>query len=615
MKRVISVITSLFMMVLLIGNAALPMSVLAASGDTKLSIEDTTVKFGDTKVSVPVLATSTDIAAMILHVKVTADDVTKTNPEISGATQGKYPDVMVSSANKGTNERNIIWNSPDVTATTYNNESIANITVQIPSDAVVGSTYTIEVVNYDVSTPEQEATYELADSSKLSAKITVVDENATEGYITRMEDKNVTAGTLVEVPMMVKCPVNLSAIIATYNVTGDAKITGFNYKNSDLPAGEFQSSQSKINKVLWGENSTGLGASFTPEKKFASVLVQIPDDAKVGDQYVLTLDEIDSPDVDQNNLIPAEFAKAVLTVVDEASTDGLKVTVTSKKISEKSLAEINNTVKLPVLVSYNTAEDGIASVRASFTVTGPDGKTAEITGVEKGSAIGTTGQFQTSMSNKAFALFNTENAVNQSFTADDDQQLFILTVVLPENAAAGDIYTVNSDFLDISNADQEDLTAVKVPGEIEIVKTPVSDIDLVIDKETCEPGDTILLPVHVSAQNLQALYGQFVLDSEDAVITGVKVTSGPNAAGVTPSVSLSNNTPGLVQWVSDQGPMNFDLEDSFISLEIKVSENADTQIIAVDFKFFDGAVAEGTEISDVNVNSIQQGQITVVKPD
>jgi len=569
MKRVISLMTSLMMMASLIGGSVVPNTAVSAAAEQPVfSLEDTSVLNGVKKTSVPVKVTSTDLAAMIVSLEISSDKDGEEAPVISGVREGQIPSVQTNSDIKAENKRSFLWNSVDGTGKAFENATIAYVDVILPDSAVSGSSYTLTATKTDPSNEAKDEGYVFSENSKLSAKINVVDPVAVKGFITNMNDQDVKAGNVVAVPMTIECPTDIAALVAKFSVDNGATIKGFVTSNTTLNQSLYQSSKSNPGLILWGPKTDGTGESFKTAKTFVTVLVQVPSDAVAGTKYTVSLDKIDTSSADQDYLEPEKYASAVLTVVEDKITDGL-----SLEIGSANVKAAQKTAKVPVYVSYTTANEGIAAVIAKFQVTNKDNKKAEITSIEAGSAAA-DGQFQNSVSVPEKALWNTNNAKNKSFAIKENGEkpvLFILNVKLPEDMVVGDEFVVSTinGSLDIVDENQVNLLAAETAGKI-----------VVVDEESITDGYKISMEsknVTASAKTLTVDVPVYLDGAKLNTFTGAfKVSGGATIKSITSKaygngITFGKDNANRIIWQgADGNDTEFTTAEAFVVVTVEI---------------------------------------------
>ena len=585
MKRVISLMTSLMMMASLIGGSVVPNTAVSAAAEQPvLSLEDTSVLNGVKKTSVPVKVTSTDLAAMIVSLEISSDKDGEEAPVISGVREGETPSVQANSNIKAENKRSFSWNAVDGKGKAFENATIAYVDVILPDTAKSGSSYTLTATKTDPANEAKDEGYTFSENSKLSAKINVVDPVAVKGYITKMDDQDVKAGNVVAVPMTIECPTDIAALVAHFSVDNGATVKGFVTSNTTLNQSLYQSSKSNPGLILWGPKGDGTGESFKTAKTFVTVLVQIPSDAKTGTKYTVSLDEVDTSSADQDYLEPEKYASAVLTVVEDKTTDGLAV-----EIGSANVKAAQKTVKVPVYVSYTAANEGIAAVIAKFQVTNKDNKKAEIASIEAGSAA-VDGQFQNSVNVPEKALWNTKNVKNQSFAINANGEkpvLFILNVTLPEGKVVGDEFVVSTidGSLDIVDENQVNLLAAETAGKIVVVgENEITDGYKISmgSKDVTATGKTLTvdIPVYLDGAKLTTFAGAFKV-SDGATIKSITSAAYGN------EITFGKDNANRIIWLGANGnDTAFTTDEAFVVVTVEipaaVAEAGKTFVVSVD---------------------------------
>jgi len=581
MKRGISLVTSLLMTVSLFGGSVASIAAadepISAQGaaelkNSTLKLVDTSVINGAKKARVPVMLSCADMAGMEVYFKVKSNQDGEAQPKISGIIAATEKGIFeVAEEGKDPTERAFGWTVLKLKGEKFENSTIAYVEVELPETAVTGSTYTISVINNDWADSEKNG-YSFSDDpssdddSDLSAIISVVDKTALEGFITSMNDASVYAGQTVSVPMYVKCPENIGAMVADYSVSGGAEIVGYDTKSTAF-GGIYTPSDDFKTRIAWTILKT-TGADVSSEGVFANVLVKIPDTAKAGDKFTVKLEGLETSNTAKELIEPEKYASAVLTVVDEAVKSDLTLEIASKDIK---LSEASEAVALPVYISHDATLKGIAALYAQFEVTNKDGKKAEIVSIKNGADI--PAKEFTPSTDQPMASWVRFNYGNTSFATDENgkrYELFVLSVKLPEDAAAGDVYNVNfvkgEDALSVADGNKTEIKPNTVDGKITIVNA-----DDIVDgysiemtgKKVPATGKVITekVPVYLKDGQLSTFEGTF------------KVSGGASIKSITSDygISFDKDNNNRVIWKSEDGKdVSFDTNTPFAYVEIEI---------------------------------------------
>lgn len=489
MKRGLSLITSLMMTASVFGGAASQAIgsnaiavVSAAEAKPVMNIGDavyagtTKVPVGTKKVSIPVKVTSTDLLAMTVKVEVKADKAGAADPVITGFSEelaSVTPDEVASNA------RSFIWTSGDgIKAPELKDTVIANVEITLPDDAKEDSTYTLTVKSVDPSDLAKTEGYAFDEKSDLTEKIafgtptaedyTLKFAEGADGKWTEAETIKVKAGDVVPVGLEIQCPSNaLGAIVFGYELTEKAEIKSFEKgKIGEVDAGEDTNL-----KAAWTIPGEFKGYTFKEETHLYTINVAIPEDAKDGDKFTLSMKSEDTSTADRVSISPVKLPAVDLVVGDTTVVDeSLDLTIDTIKVD---IVDDNRTFELPVYAKSGNATAIVASFEAQ--------KGAKITGIKEAAVPGDV----LAAEDKPMATWNNEfkGKVADYAFGEENTKLFLLTVELPAEITETEYPVIFKD-VDISDAAKNTVKPVLVNGAIvinsltttEAVTTPVETV-------------------------------------------------------------------------------------------------------------------------------------------
>jgi len=268
--------------------------------------------------------------------------------------------------------------------------------------------------------------------------------------------------------------------------------------------------------------------------------------------YNIKFEDLTLYDVDMTQLIPKK-------------TDGwIKVTTPDPTASSSEIdaewiigtveAAPGETVTVPVTVKGD--KEGLNSYIADL---GQDaGPTAN--GAAAGDAYAGLG-FEANTADLKFG--GTNYSSNTNVVAADNATVFEVTFVVPENAAAGTIYNITFEDLEIYNYDMVQLIPKKTNGWIKIKDTEFVEESSKIDAEwiigtvEAEPGETVTVPVTVKGDK----------DGLNSYIADLGQDAGPTAGDATAgdayaALDFVGNTANLTY-----GATNYTLGENVVAAD------------------------------------------------
>ena len=344
----------------------------------------TKVPVGPKKVSIPVKVTSTDLLAMTVKVEVKADKAGAADPVITGFSEEL---ASVTPDEAASNARSFIWTSSDgIKAPELKDTAIANVEITLPDDAKEDSTYTLTVKSIDPSDLAKTEGYAFDEKSDLTEKIafgtptaedyTLKFAEGADGKWTEAETIKVKAGDVVPVGLEIQCPSNaIGAIVFGYDLTAKAEIKSFEKgKIGEVDAGEDTNL-----KAVWTIPGEFKGYTFKEETHLYTINVAIPEDAKAGDKFTLSMKSEDTSTADRVSISPVKLPAVDLVVDDGTPVEEktLDLTIDTIKVD---IADENRTFELPVYAKGGSATAIVAAFEAQ--------KGAKITGIKEAAVPG-----------------------------------------------------------------------------------------------------------------------------------------------------------------------------------------------------------------------------------
>ncbi|MBP1567533.1 MAG: hypothetical protein J6U36_02700 [Oscillospiraceae bacterium] len=539
MKRGLSLITSLMMTASVFGGAASQAIgsntiavVSAAEAKPVMNIGDavyagtTKVPVGTKKVSIPVKVTSTDLLAMTVKVEVKADKAGAADPVITGFSEEL---ASVTPDEAASNARSFIWTSSDgIKAPELKDTAIANVEITLPDDAKEDSTYTLTVKSIDPSDLAKTEGYAFDEKSDLTEKIafgtptaedyTLKFAEGADGKWTEAETIKVKAGDVVPVGLEIQCPSNaIGAIVFGYDLTAKAEIKSFEKgKIGEVDAGEDTNL-----KAVWTIPGEFKGYTFKEETHLYTINVAIPEDAKAGDKFTLSMKSEDTSTADRVSISPVKLPAVDLVVDDGTPVEEktLDLTIDTIKVD---IADENRTFELPVYAKGGSATAIVAAFEAQ--------KGAKITGIKEAAVPGDV----LSSEDGSKATWNNEfkGKVSDYTFGDEDSKLFILTVELPAEITETEYPVVFKGDVDVADAARNTVKPVLKDGAIIINSyvTPAETEPVTTPVETVADTTVETTPVSTASETTP-------------VSTASETTPVSTEAGTTPVSTASETTP------------------------------------------------------------------------
>lgn len=554
MKRGLSLITSLMMTASVFGGAASQAIgsnaiavVSAAEAKPVMNIGDavyagtTKVPVGTKKVSIPVKVTSTDLLAMTVKVEVKADKAGAADPVITGFSEEL---ASVTPDEAASNARSFIWTSNDgIKAPELKDTVIANVEITLPDDAKEDSTYTLTVKSIDPSDLAKTKDYAFDKKSDLTEKIafgtpaaedyTLKFAEGADGKWTEAETIKVKAGDVVPVGLEIQCPSNaIGAIVFGYDLTAKAEIKSFEKgKIGEVDAGEDTNL-----KAVWTIPGEFKGYTFKEETHLYTINVAIPEDAKDGDKFTLSMKSEDTSTADRVSISPVKLPAVDLVVGDgaQAAEKTLDLTIDTLKVD---IVDDNRTFELPVYAKGGSATAIVAAFDAQ--------KGAKVTGIKEAAVPGDV----LAAEDKPMATWNNEfkGKVADYTFGKENTKLFILTVELPAEIKETEYPVVFKGDVDVADAARNTVKPVLTNGAIIINSdvTPADTTPVVTEPVTTPAGTTPVVtePVTTPADTTPVVSDTtpVVSDTTPAVSKTTPVVSEttPKASETTPGASIT----------------------------------------------------------------------------
>jgi len=494
----------------------------------------TKVPVGTKKVSIPVKVTSTDLLAMTVKVEVKADKAGAADPVITGFSEEL---ASVTPDEAASNARSFIWTSSDgIKAPELKDTAIANVEITLPDDAKEDSTYTLTVKSIDPSDLAKTEGYAFDEKSDLTEKIafgtptaedyTLKFAEGADGKWTEAETIKVKAGDVVPVGLEIQCPSNaIGAIVFGYDLTAKAEIKSFEKgKIGEVDAGEDTNL-----KAVWTIPGEFKGYTFKEETHLYTINVAIPEDAKDGDKFTLSLKSEDTSTADRVSISPVKLP-AVDLVVGDVKEKTLDLTIDTLKVD---IADNNRTFELPVYAKGGSATAIVAAFEAQ--------KGAKVTGIKEAAVPGDV----LSSEDGSKATWNNEfkGKVSDYTFGEENTKLFILTVELPAEIKETEYPVVFKGDVDVADAARNTVKPVLkdgaiiinsyvTPAETEAVTTPA--------ETTSETKSVETTTVTTTAETTPGTTPVETNPVTSPVITSVDVTT-----AVTTTVTEVSTTPAI----------------------------------------------------------------------
>ena len=501
----------------------------------------TKVPVGTKKVSIPVKVTSTDLLAMTVKVEVKADKAGAADPVITGFSEEL---ASVTPDEAASNARSFIWTSNDgIKAPELKDTVIANVEITLPDDAKEDSTYTLTVKSIDPSDLAKTKDYAFDKKSDLTEKIafgtpaaedyTLKFAEGADGKWTEAETIKVKAGDVVPVGLEIQCPSNaIGAIVFGYDLTAKAEIKSFEKgKIGEVDAGEDTNL-----KAVWTIPGEFKGYTFKEETHLYTINVAIPEDAKDGDKFTLSMKSEDTSTADRVSISPVKLPAVDLVVGDgaQAAEKTLDLTIDTLKVD---IVDDNRTFELPVYAKGGSATAIVAAFDAQ--------KGAKVTGIKEAAVPGDV----LAAEDKPMATWNNEfkGKVADYTFGKENTKLFILTVELPAEIKETEYPVVFKGDVDVADAARNTVKPVLTNGAI-IINSDVTPADTtpVVTEPVTTPADTtpvVTEPVTTPADTTPVVSDTtpVVSDTTPAVSKTTPVVSEttPKASETTPGASIT----------------------------------------------------------------------------
>ena len=492
----------------------------------------TKVPVGTKKVSIPVKVTSTDLLAMTVKVEVKADKAGAADPVITGFSEEL---ASVTPDEAASNARSFIWtNSDGIKAPELKDTVITNVEITLPDDAKEDSTYTLTVKSIDPSDLAKAEGYAFDEKSDLTEKIafgtptaedyTLKFAEGADGKWTEAETIKVKAGDVVPVGLEIQCPSNaIGAIVFGYDLTAKAEIKSFEKgKIGEVDAGEDTNL-----KAVWTIPGEFKGYTFKEETHLYTINVAIPENAKDGDKFTLSMKSEDTSTADRVSISPVKLPAVDLVVGETPVEDKtLDLTIDTIKVD---IVDDNRTFELPVYAKNGSAAAIVASFEAQ--------KGAKITDIKEAAIPGDV----LASEDKAMATWNNEfkGKVTDYTFGKENAKLFILTVELPAEITETEYPVVFKKDADISDAERNTVKPVLVNGAIII--NPIKTTPAVSKPAETTPVETEAETTPVSTE---AETTPVSTEAETTpVSTEAETTPVSTEAETTPVSTVAETTP------------------------------------------------------------------------
>ncbi len=342
-------------------------------------------------------------------------------------------------------------------------------------------------------------------------------------------------GEVVSVPVTVKGDVDgINSYIADLGqdagpVANDAA-KGAAYEALDFISNmdtlEFAGTNYTLNKnVVAADNAVVFEVTF-----------KVPDDAS--GTYDITFEDLLLYNIDMVQLIPKKTNGWIKVTTPDPTASSSEID--AEWIIGTVEAEPGETVTVPVTVKGD--KDGLNSYIADL---GQDaGPTAD--GAAAGDAYAALG-FEANIADLKFG--GTNHSTNANVVAADNAVVFNVTFKVPADAAAGTVYDITFEDLEIYNIDMVQLIPKKTNGWIKIKDTDFVEESSKIDAEwiigtvEAEPGETVTVPVTVKGDK-DGLNSYIADLGQDAGPVAGEATKGDAYAALDFASNITNLTFG-----------------------------------------------------------------------
>jgi len=307
MKKIISVLTSLMVMMLLVGNV---MGALAAvTPSFFVSIADEKVTEGTETAEVPIYIGANDLSAVVLDLDI---------PEELDLIEVKSTSSDVQSNIK---EGVVFFNSSTSEVNKFDiNKEFAKLVFKIPTNAKAGDKYPIGFKSDSQGNVDIDASN--VSGELITPTIKTGSISITKGGLNLyIDSKSCDVGTEeVEVPFRVDALGGIAALNVQINVDNGAEIT--NVKAVDGYSNEGFQYNSEENVFLWNPFQNE-NFPFERDNIFANITVKLPENLKVGDTFKISVTYVDASDAERNLMSPEN--EPVFGVITVGSPVDIKV--------------------------------------------------------------------------------------------------------------------------------------------------------------------------------------------------------------------------------------------------------------------------------------------------
>ncbi len=414
-----------------------------------------------TTVRVPVLAWFDDGAAALA--------MQFTVPEgfvISGYEQGDaYTGETVWSAE----DYSFAWTSPDGAEQIAEAGSvILYLLVDVPADAAADTAYPIDFVEGSISVSDNSEEDVIFSTINGSVYVLDVPTVPAGNVVYNIGDTEATPGSKVDVPVDVWFDNGTASFSMTFDIPEGFTIDSITYGDGYEDNGTF-TFDPENGTLVWTSND---GSNYvpTPGENIATITLTVPEDAEIGTEYPIGITEIIPVDENGNPLEYTVNEGTVSIIAPETTTTTTETTTTETTTTFPNPGNVvynigdteatpGSKVDVPVDVWF---DNGTASFSMTFDI--PEGFT--IDSITYGDGYEDNGTFTFDPENGTLVWTSNDGS---NYVPTPGQNIAVLTIAVPEDAAAGDVYLISAADVVPQDAYGSLLTYVVNDGELTIL--------------------------------------------------------------------------------------------------------------------------------------------------
>ncbi|MBE6847146.1 MAG: hypothetical protein E7503_03320 [Ruminococcus sp.] len=357
-------------------------------------------------------------------------------------------------------------------------ENIATITLTVPEDAEIGTEYPIgitEIIPVDENGNPLEYTVNEGTVSIIAPETTTTESTTTTTETTttfpnpgnvvyNIGDTEATPGSKVDVPVDVWFDNGTASFSMTFDVPEGFTIDSITYGDGYEDNGTF-TFDPESGTLVWTSND---GSNYvpTPGENIATITLTVPEDAEIGTEYPIGITEIIPVDENGNPLEYTVNEGTVSIIAPETTTTESTTTTTTFPNPGNVVYNIGDTeatpgskVDVPVDVWF---DNGTASFSMTFDI--PEGFT--IDSIAYGDGYEDNGTFTFDPENGTLVWTSNDGS---NYVPTPGQNIAVLTIAVPEDAVAGDVYLISATDVVPQDAYGSLLTYVVNDGELTIL--------------------------------------------------------------------------------------------------------------------------------------------------